>query len=211
MRTVSNILIFLLISNLVFGQKVNSVQSTVVYLPGAKSVKDLTRFPKKYAPKIDSLISLKTFTVRLDKDDLDLFVSLSEKTDFQGGKRFDLKPETLRKVIEEKEITLVFDEIEEYASKDLVELIGGVIDGAPFFFIVRTQNNKFEFDDNLVGPLMMRSIRGYLIFEEIYNDLNFFKNNNLVKEYFGRKKKIEGLIYVLSKVDEYREKNQNID
>ncbi|MGB7500042.1 MAG: hypothetical protein WA897_09185 [Moheibacter sp.] len=41
--------------------------------------------------------------------------------------------------------------------------------------------------------------------------MKFFEKNITVKEYFGRKKKINGLIYVLSKIDEYREKNQNID
>ncbi|MDR3025895.1 hypothetical protein [Chryseobacterium sp.] len=186
------------------GQNRNTINCKIAYLPTIRHENTSTKISKKQAKKIDSLIQLKSYKIDLNDNDLKMIKEFYDKKDFQGNKIHKISELAFLTLLKEKEITIDFDSINSFSEKSITDLISSVIDASPFTLILNTKNNQLTFTNNFSGMPRLKELREYLIFFSIYNELSFCKNDNeLVKNYFGRKNLMKNLIYFLERIESY--------
>ncbi|MFS4430419.1 hypothetical protein [Chryseobacterium sp. S90] len=186
------------------GQNKNTINCKITYLPTIRHESTSTKISKIQAKKIDSLIHLKSYKVDLNDNDLKMLKELYDKEDFQGNKIYKISELTFLILLKEKEIIIDFDRINLFSEKSITDLISSVIDGSPFTLTLNTKNNQLTFTNNFSGMPRLKELREYLIFYSIYNELTFCGNDNeLVKNYFGRKNLMKNLIYFMEKLESY--------
>lgn len=186
------------------GQNRNTINCKITYLPTIRHESTSTKISKIQAKKIDSLIHLKSYKIDLNDNDLKMLKELYDKEDFQGNKIYKISELAFLTLLKEKEIIIDFDRINLFSEKSITDLISSVIDGSPFTLTLNTKNNQLIFTNNFSGMPRLKELQEYLIFYSIYNELTFCKNDNeLVKNYFGRKNLMKNLIYFMEKLESY--------
>ncbi|MDW9379960.1 hypothetical protein [Chryseobacterium sp. JV558] len=198
-------IIFITVSHiLISGQNRNTINCKITYLPTIRHESTSTKISKIQAKKIDSLIQLKSYKIDLNDNDLKMIKELYDKEDFQGNKIHKISELAYLTLLKEKEVTIDFDSINSFSEKSITDLISSVIDGSPFTLKVNTKNNQLTFTNNFSGIPRLKELQEYLIFYSIYNELTFCKNDNeLVKNYFGRRNLMKNLIYFMEKLELY--------
>ncbi|MBB6331814.1 hypothetical protein HNP24_002764 [Chryseobacterium sediminis] len=196
-------IIFITVSHIfISGQNRNTINCKITYLPTIKHENTSTKISKIQAKKIDSLIQLKSYKIDFNDNDLKMIKELYDKEDFQGNKIHKISELAYLTLLKEKEITIDFDSINLFSEKSITDLISSMIDGSPFTLTVNTKNNQLTFTNNFSGIPRLKELQEYLIFYSIYNELIFCKNDNeLVKNYFGRKNLMKNLIYFLERIE----------
>lgn len=207
MKILISFIILLLSSSLFFTQKINTLKCTITYLPTIKNENDQTKFSKKEARKIDSLINLKTFEINLDKKFSEKFHKLYNEKDYKGKNLYILSDDILKKIKSENKIILNFNEIDSLNTKNFMDAISGVIDGAPFTLTAKTKINMIKFIDNLsAGPTLL-NLREYLIFYYFFKEKQFCGNTDLIRHYFSDENMLKYTLYGLLRIDQI--KNQS--
>ncbi|HCA08219.1 hypothetical protein [Chryseobacterium sp.] len=198
-------IIFITFSNIfISSQNKNTISCRITYLPTIQYEDTSVKISKEQAKKIDSLIHLKSYTIDLNDNDLKMIKEFYEKNDFKGNKIYKISESTFLKLLKEKQIIIDFNSIKSVSEKSITDLISSVIDGSPFTLIANTKNNHLIYEDNFSGMPRLKELHKYIIFYALYNERNFCKNNNeLVKNYFGRKNLIKNIMYFIEKLESY--------
>ncbi|MCS3871440.1 hypothetical protein J3D55_004356 [Chryseobacterium ginsenosidimutans] len=195
-------LLFFLLSHFAFGQKINTIDCRIAYLPSIKYDNKTIQISKDQAKKIDSLISLKTFKITFTENDIAQIKELYNKKTFDGTKIYKISDSTYSKILSEKQIKLNFERIDTLPEKSIEDIITNVVDGAPFRLTAKTRKNKFLFENNFAGGFKFKELRKYLIFYSIYHNIEFCNpSNKIVKEYFSRENFLKTLIYCLTRIE----------
>ncbi|MFN1216790.1 hypothetical protein ACKW6Q_07350 [Chryseobacterium kwangjuense] len=202
MKTLIHLLFLIIFSGSVSGQRSNTIDCKITYLPSIKNDDKLIKISKQQAKKTDSLIALKSFKIKLSQDDINKFNELYNRKAFDGERIYKISDSTYSKILKNKEVELDLNLINTIGAKSILDLISGVIDGAPFTLTAKTSNNTFIFNDNFRGMPKLIELREYLIFYFIYQETKFCKpSNKLVEEYFSREKLLKNIMYSLTRIE----------
>lgn len=194
-------------SSLFFTQKNNTIDCRITFLPTVKNENNLTRFSKKDAVKIDSLINLKIFEIIFDHKLSQKFEEFSNQKDFKGNSLYNLSNDILKKIKSENKIILNLNEIDSLNKKNFMDVLSGVIDGAPFTLTAKTKINKLKFIDNLsAGPTLL-NLREYLTFYYFFKEKQFCGSTDLIRHYFSDEIMLKYTLYGLLRIDQI--KNQS--
>lgn len=202
MKNKLQFLLFIILTSFIFGQKTNTIDCKITYLPSIKHDDFLINISKNQSKKIDSLIALKMFKITFTEADISKIKELYGKKSINGTKIYAVSDSAYFKILTEKQIIFNFQEIEALPVKSIVDIISNVVDGSPFRVIAKTRNNTFKFDNNLAGGLKFKELRNYLIFYSIYQNIKFCSSfNKDVEEYFSLEYLLKTLFRCIERIE----------
>ncbi len=189
----------------VSAQKTNKIDCRITYLPSIKYDSATTIISKDLARKIDSLVALKTFKITFTENDIVKIKELYSKKSIDGTKIFDVSDSVYCQMLNEKQFTLHFNEIEKLPLKSIVDVLGSVIDGAPFRLTAITNNNTFKFENNFAGGPKFKELKNYLVFYTIYQETKFCGvSNKSAETYFSRDYFLKTLLHCIDRIEKSR-------
>ncbi len=197
------VLIFITILSIgVPGQKRNTINCKITYLPSIRYEDKSVKISKIQAKKIDSLINLKSYKINLTDDDLEMLKELYDKKDFSGNKMYPVSESAFLKLTRQKEINIDPETIRSLSEKSVTDLLSSVVDGSPFILTASTKNNRLTYKNNFSGIPGLKGLNQYLIFYFIYHEVTFCQNGNkLVSSYFERQNLMKNIMYFLVRME----------
>jgi hypothetical protein len=218
------ILLVLSFNNVFSQTKTNEIERlewtfNTIYLPGGKEVSEnykttkgelqhsltkgstsRSRSTKKFARLLDSgevenFIAFNTKSqhdIKLSDEEVKMLIEMSRIKGVHGYPIYDVTEIDVKKYLSGNSVMVDFDFIS--SNESVQEMLGGVIDGAPFqlrFVVTYSNKSKRELiiQDNLVGKPQLKNMRLFFSYYPLIDSGTLFENIPL-KRYFNTENKL---------------------